>query len=208
LLTALGCGTPAQESGRLVLVLDGERKVTMEFVRIKAATFTMGGNLFIGAPSYEVTLTRDFWLQTTETTQAQWEAIMGRNPAPTRGADLPVTMVNWEECQEFLKRLSEKAETALPGRRATLPTVAEWKYACGKGESFGDDHMWYQKNSEDRMHPVARKKPNALGLYDLHGNVQEWCADWDGPDPRHAVTDPAGPKEGTDRRLCGGAWHN
>ena len=123
-------------------------------------------------------------MQRTEVTQRQWEAVMGYNPSEFRGLDRPVENVSWDECQEFIRYASE-----LDGRPYRLPTEAEWEYACRAG-SEGDwgkrangecgplDAMgWYEKNSGGETHPVAQKEPNAWGLYDMHGNVCEWCQD-------------------------------
>jgi formylglycine-generating enzyme required for sulfatase activity len=147
----------------------------------------------------------------TEVTQAQYEAVMGTNPSHFKGATNPVEEVTWNDATEFCKKLSEKTRQAV-----RLPTEAEWEYACraggNTGFSFGDaddrlgDYAWYRANSGDTTHPVAQKKPNAWGLYDMHGNVWEWCADWYGDYPKGAVTDPQGPAAGTARVLRGGGW--
>jgi len=198
-------------------VLDLGGGVKMEFVKIKAGKFTMGDEN--NGPAHEVTLTKDFWMQTTETTQGQWEAVMGKNPSHFKGADLPVETVSWEDCQEFLKKLNEKAKDQLKGKAAKLPTEAEWEYACRAGEKgkwcFGDDgkklgeYAWYWDNADQKTHPVGKKKANAWGLYDMHGNVWEWCEDWYGEKyPSEAVTDPTGPAKGEARRLRGGSWSN
>ncbi|MBI2930134.1 MAG: formylglycine-generating enzyme family protein, partial [Planctomycetes bacterium] len=162
--------------------------------------------------------TKDYWMQTTETTQGQWEAVMGKNPSNFKGADLPVENVSWDDCQEFLKKLNEKVKDQLKGKSTRLPTEAEWEYACragSKGEwGFGDDekelgeYAWYAKNSDDKTHAVGQKKANAWGLYDMHGNVWEWCEDWYGEKyPSEAVTDPTGPAKGNARCLRGGCWY-
>ncbi len=202
---------------RIVLDLGGG--VKMEFVRIKAGKFTMGSEWGEEAeePPHEVTISKDFWMQTTETTQGQWEAVMGKNPSGFKGADLPVEQVSWNNGQEFLKKLDEKAKDQLKGKAAKLPTEAEWEYACRPGEKgkwcFGDDekklgdYAWYEKNSDEKTHPVGQKKANAWGLYDMHGNVWEWCEDWyRETSPSEAVTDPTGPAKGEYRCLCGGSW--
>jgi len=207
---------PQQET--LELVLDADKKVKMEFVKIKAGKFTMGDKDFDDATPHEVTISNDYWMQTTETTQGQWEAVMGKNPSFFKGADLPVETVSREECQEFLKKLNEKAKDQLKGKAAKLPTEAEWEYACRAGEKgkwcFGDDekklseYAWSEKNSDDKTYPVGQKKPNAWGLYDMHGNVWEWCEDWYEMYPSGAVTDPTGPAKGQFRCLRGGGWFN
>ena len=155
-------------------------------------------------------------MQTTETTQGQWEAVMGKNPSHFKGADLPMEMVSWDDCQEFLKKLSEKAKDQLKGKKAGLPTEAQWEYACRAGEKgkwcFGDDekslgeYAWYDKNSGNTTHPVGEKKANAWGLFDMHGNVWEWCEDWYGAYEKGAATDPTGPAKGDARCFRGGSW--
>ena len=198
-----------------VVWLDDAKKVKMEFRRIKAGTFTMGAK--DGAEEkrlpHSVTLTRDFLMQTTEVTQGQWEALMPSNPSVSRGPWWPVEHVTWLECQEFIDKLNLR----LTGWVASLPTEAEWEYACRAGSmgrwSSGDDarqlldYAWIEPNSGGKIHPVAQKKPNAWGLYDMHGNAWEWCQDWYGPF-RGDETDPKGPETGVARCLRGGGRFN
>ncbi|MBI2900609.1 MAG: formylglycine-generating enzyme family protein [Planctomycetes bacterium] len=203
---------------RIVLDLGGG--VKMEFVRIKAGEFMMGsGNGEADEkPVHEVTISRDFWMQTTETTQAQWEAVMGKKPSYFKGADLPVEDVSWENCREFMKKLNEKAKEQLEGKTAGLPTEAQWEYACRAGSTgkwcFGDDenklgdYAWHQGSLKGNTQPVGQRKPNSWGLCDMHGNVWEWCEDWYGVYPSEAVTDPNGPASGKQRCLRGGSWVN
>ena len=198
------------------IVFDLGGGVKMEFVRIKAGKFTMGDKDFDDATPHEVTLTKDYWMQTTETTQAQWESVMGKNPSEFKGAELPVETVSWDDCQEFLKKLNERMKEHLKDKKATLPTEAEWEYACRAGEKgkwgFGDDenklgdYAWYKKNSDEKTHPVGQKKANTWGLFDMHGNVWEWCEDWYGAYEKDAAADPTGPPKGDERVLRGGAW--
>jgi len=146
-----------------------------------------------------------------EVTQEQWEAVMGNNRSKTKGAKLPVTDVSWEDCQEFIKKLNENTKG---GYR--LPTEAEWEYACRAGTtteySFGDKITPKDGNYHDSEinKPVAvgSYKPNAFGLYDMHGNVFEWCNDCYAKYPAGAVTDPKGPATGTYRVLRGGSFLN
>jgi len=169
-----------------------------------------GRNKFEG-PQHEVTLSKPFYVGVTEVTQAQYQAIMGMNPSKFKGATNPAEMVSWDDATEFCKKLSEKTRQAV-----RLPTEAEWEYACRAGTatafSFGDadsalgDYAWYGANSGDKTQPVGQKKPNAWGLYDMHGSVWEWCADWHGNYPKGAVTDPQGPASGMFRVLRGGCW--
>jgi formylglycine-generating enzyme required for sulfatase activity len=181
--------------------------ITMKLVLIPAGKFTMGE----GNDQHEVTLSKPFYVGVTEVTQAQYQAVMGTNPSNFKGETNPVDQVSWIDATEFCKKLSEKTRQAV-----RLPTEAEWEYACRAGTataySFGDadsalgDYAWYGSNSGNTTHPVGQKKPNAWGLYDMHGNVWEWCADWYGSYPTGAVTDPQGAASGTSRVLRGGSW--
>ena len=194
--------------------------VTMKMVLIPAGFFLMGspdseqGHIKEEGPQHEVTLSRPFYLGVTEVTQAQYQAVMGVNRSQFKGATNPVEMVSWYDATEFCKKLSEET-----GQAVRLPTEAELEYACRAGTatafSFGDDdgalrdYAWYAANSGDRPRPVGQKKPNAWGLYDMHGNLWEWCADWYGEYPKGAVTDPQGPASGKVRVLrCGGYFFN
>jgi formylglycine-generating enzyme required for sulfatase activity len=158
---------------------------------------------------HEVTLTKPFYMGKYEVTQEQWEAVMGNNPSKEKGKKLPVTNVSWEDCQEFIKKLNKKTDG---GYR--LPTEAEWEYACRAGTttaySFGDEMTPKEANYSDSNigKPVAvgSYKPNAFGLYDMHGNVREWCEDWHGAYPDGAVMDPQGPATGRNRVLRGGSF--
>jgi formylglycine-generating enzyme required for sulfatase activity len=165
-------------------------------------------------PQHKVRITKPFYMGRHEVTQEQWERVMGNNPSKFKGAKNPVEQVSWNDCQEFLKKLN-----ALVKIRGTfrLPTEAEWEYACRAGSrtpySFGDDQAqlprygWFAANSDRRTQPVGQKQRNAWGLYDMHGNVWEWCADWYGPYGKATETDPTGPKTGPSRVLRGGAWN-
>ncbi len=192
--------------------------VKMEFVLIPAGTFTMGTRT--GSPqdyedekpAHQVTLSKAFHLGKFEVTQEQWEAVMQSNPSKFKGPRLPVENVSWDDAQTFLAKLGQKT-----GRKLSLPTEAQWEYACRAGTtttySFGDSdaslraYGWFADNSEGSTHPVGEKSPNQWGLYDMLGNVCEWCADWYSvPYPNGAVTDPEGPASGTWRVIRGGAW--
>jgi formylglycine-generating enzyme required for sulfatase activity len=181
--------------------------VTMKLALIPAGKFMMGED----KDQHEVTISKPFYMGVTEVTQAQYEAVMGTNPSIFKGATNPVDRVSWNDATEFCKKLSEKTRQAV-----RLPTEAEWEYACRAGSKtkfcFGDadgglgDYAWYQVNSGGTTHPVGQKKPNAWGLFDMHGNVWECCADWYGDYPKGAVTDPQGPASGPYRVLRGGSW--
>jgi len=189
--------------------------IGMLLVPIPSGTFTMGD----GSDAHQVTLTKPFYLGFYEVTQEQYEKVMGTNPSEFRGAARPVELVLWDDAVEFCKKLSAKE-----GKRYRLPTEAEWEYACRAGSttrwSFGDDpaslreYAWYRidphsspfSHSNWRTYPVGQKKPNAWGLYDMHGNVYEWCQDWYGDYSSDAVTDPSGPQKGDRRVLRGGSF--
>jgi formylglycine-generating enzyme required for sulfatase activity len=192
--------------------------IGMKFVLIPAGEFTMGSpENEVGRNSDEtqhnVKITKSFYIQTTEVTQAQWKAVMGNNPSYFKGDDLPKEQVSWDDAQEFLKKLSAKE-----GVTYRLPTEAEWEYACRAGSTtrfcFGDDdsklveYAWYSANSDSKTHPVGGKKPNAWGLYDMHGNVWEWCQDWYDENyyKNSPAEDPQGPANGEFRVLRGGSW--
>jgi formylglycine-generating enzyme required for sulfatase activity len=153
---------------------------------------------------HQVTLTKGFWMAKTEVTQAQWKSVMGNNPSEHKGDDLPVENVSWNDAQEFCRKAGLR-----------LPTEAQWEYACRAGSTGRyagtgklDDMGWYDRNSGHETHPVAKKKPNAWGLYDMHGNVWEWCQDWDGDYPNHAVQNPQGASSGSNRIIRGGGGNN
>ncbi|MBI1760766.1 MAG: SUMF1/EgtB/PvdO family nonheme iron enzyme [Acidobacteria bacterium] len=195
--------------------------VKLEMVVLSGGTFEMGSDKGNDneKPKHKVTLS-PFAIGKYEVTQTQWKAVMGadNNPSRFKGDDLPVETVSWNDANAFIKRLREK--TGNPTYR--LPTEAEWEYACRAGStgaySFGDDasqlgeYAWFDKNSEGKTHPFGQKKPNAWGLYDMHGNVLEWVQDWYGKDYyRQSAnsTDPQGPLAGEYRVLRGGgSWVN
>jgi serine/threonine-protein kinase len=188
--------------------------VGMKLVLIPPGEVTMGE----GGDAHKVTITKAFYLGKYEVTQEEWEAVMGTdsNPSTFKGPRNPVEMVSWEDCQAFFKKINEKLGDARESYR--LPTEAQWEYGCRAGSpggwSFGDSEIeldgygWYQKNSDARTHPVGQKKPNAWGLFDMYGNVSEWCADWFGQDYYKASpgSDPTGPPSGSNRVNRGGGW--
>jgi len=194
----------------------------MEFVWIAPGSFEMGSPP--GEPGrnsdenqHRVTLSRGYYLQTTEVTQGQWRAIMELNYSRFQecGNDCPVENLAYPFINEFIEKLNARGEGTY-----RLPTEAEWEYACRAGSkgrySFGEDesrleeYAWYDGNSGGRIHPVASKKANQWGLYDMHGNVWEMCSDWKGNYPSGAVTDPVGPKFewGAKSVARGGSWHD
>ena len=188
--------------------------VKLEMLLIPAGKFKMGSlesekDRRDNENQHEVTLTKSFYMGKYEVTQEQWEAVMGNNRNRTKGAKLPVTGVSWEDCQEFIKKLNENTKG---GYR--LPTEAEWEYACRAGTttnySFRDKITPKDANSTDSniRKPVAvgSYKANAFGLYDMHGNVCEWCEDYYEADSEGSVTDPKGPETGVNRVLRGGSF--
>jgi formylglycine-generating enzyme required for sulfatase activity len=205
-------GAAEKEAATLSVDLGGG--VSMTFALIPAGSFVMGdeaGNAN-EKPAHKVTLSKPFYLGQHEVTQEQWQAVMGSNPSQFTGPKLPVERVTWADCQAFLKKLAAK----VPGKTFRLPTEAEWEYACraqGTGRySFGDepkglgDHAWFLLNSAKATHPVGEKKPNAWGLYDMHGNVQEWCQDSYALYQAGEQTDPSGAAAPGNRVTRGGAW--
>ena len=162
----------------------------------------------------DVTLTRGVLLAEAECTQSQWEAVMGNNPSYFKGADRPVEQVSWDEAVEFCRKLTQLHQDAgvMPqGWAWRLPTEAEWEYAARAGTA-GPRHgeldaiAWHDGNSGGKTHPVKQKAANAWGLYDMIGNVWEWCSDSYGGYPTGAVEDPTGPNSGSYRVNRGGSW--
>ena len=213
---------PAPKSNPLSLTLDLGNGVTMKLVLIPAGKFIMGspdsehGHQPDEGPQHVVVISKPFYMGVTEVTQAQYEAVMGtnpKNPYAFKGPANPVDSASWNEAVEFCRKLSEKT-----GKTVRLPTEAEWEYACRAGTktrfSFGDsegalgDYAWYMGNSGNKTQPVGRKKPNPWGLYDMHGNVMEWCADMYGNYSSEASTDPQAPGSGGRRVFRGGSWRN
>jgi formylglycine-generating enzyme required for sulfatase activity len=184
----------------------------MKFKQLQGSTFTMGD----GNDAHQVTLTQPFELGVYEVTQEQYEKVMGTNPSKFKAPQNPVEQVDWDDAVEFCRKLSALLAEKKAGYVYRLPTEAEWEYACRAGTtttySFGDsdselgDYAWYAKNSGQTTHPVGGKKPNAWGLYDMHGNVYEWCQDWYSTYPSGSVTDPTGSSSGSNRVFRGGSW--
>lgn len=195
--------------------------IGMKLVLIPAGSFTMGspeedvGEIPFNTP-HKVTISKSYHLGSYEVTQHEYEKVIGANPSHFKGAKNPVDTVNWEDAVSFCKRLSEMPNEKAAGRSYRLPTEAEWEYACRAGSttsySSGDTeeslggYAWFKENTGNKTHPVGEKKPNRWGLYDMHGNVSEWCQDWFARYPPSAVTDPRGPNRGTVRMLRGGGW--
>ena len=208
---------------------DYSNNLGMNFKLIPAGTFVMGspGNepgRDSDESQHQVTLSRSFYMQTTEVTQGQWKAVMGSNKSNFSecGLDCPVERVSWEEVQDFIAKLNQ-----LSGLKYRLPTEAEFEYAARAGTTGAlangelteiwceeDKNMneigWYCGNAKDKTHSVGLKKANAWGLYDMHGNLWEWCQDsWDGADySTEPVIDPLSTKSTDGRVIRGGSWHD
>ena len=193
--------------------------VSFDVVRVKAGTFVMGctdnqsGDCESDeSPSHRVTISKDYYIGKFEVTQELYEAVMGYNPSNRKSPNLPVENVNYSDALEFCAKLSR-----MTGRRFTLPTEAEWEYAARgghkatntkySGSSSVNDVAWYEDNSGNRTHPVGSLRPNELGIYDMSGNVWEWCLDWYGDYSSSSQTDPKGPSTGNSRVQRGGGWY-
>ncbi|MDD4870808.1 MAG: formylglycine-generating enzyme family protein [Kiritimatiellae bacterium] len=203
-------------SDRLMLTLKGH--IPLSFQEIPAGAFCMGspeteaGHEAEEAPQRRIMLTRDFRMSVTPITRAQWAALVGDISPRAMDTEVPMTDVSWMDAQRFIAKLAE----AFSDGYFRLPTEAEWEYACRAGSSglFSDGETeadlarlaWYSGNSGGQPHPVGKKATNAWGLYDMHGNVFEWCQDWDGPYPSNEQTDPDGPLNGEKRILRGGCF--
>ena len=191
--------------------------------RVEGGTFIMGATSEQGRdvyrgekPAHQVTLD-SYYIGVAEVTQALWQAVMGSNPSEFKGDNLPVEQVSWDDCQKFIQKLNQ-----LTGQTFSLPTEAQWEFAArggnlSKGYKYSGSNTlrkvaWYDNNSNDKTHPVAQKQPNELGLYDMSGNVREWCQDWYGDYSSSSQRNPMGPSSGS-KRVCrggdgdGSAWN-
>ena len=203
-------------SGRETITVNG---VSFDMVMVEGGTFTMGATsgrriyAYSGHKlTHKVTLS-DYYIGETEVTQALWQAVMGSNPSNFKGNSNPVEFVFWNDCQDFIRKLN-----SLTGRTFRLPTEAEWEFAArggnkSKGYKYAgsnsiDDVAWCDSNSGSMTHTVKTKSPNELGIYDMSGNVWEWCQDWYGSYSSNAQTNPTGPSTGSHRVLRGGSLDN
>ncbi len=195
------------------------RELEANMVYVEGGTFTMGATSEQGSdawdhekPTHQVTLS-SFHLCKYEVTQELWQAVMGSNPSNFKGSKRPVEQVSWEDCQQFITKLNQ-----LTGKNYRLPTEAEWEYAARGGNrsnsykyagsnSIGDV-AWYTDNSSSTTHDVGTKRANELGLYDMAGNVYEWCSDWFGSYSSGAQTNPHGASSGSYRVYRGGCWYS
>jgi len=195
-----------------------ENSIGMKLVRIQPGEFQMGSNdSHYEKPIHAVRITKGFDMGVYEVTQEQYQKVMGTNPSHFTGEDnLPVETVSWDDAVEFCKKLSQEE-----GKTYRLPTEAEWEYACRAGTTtqycYGNnvsqlgEYAWYDKNSGGKTHPVGQKKPNTWGLYDMHGNVWEWCHDWFWSEwySKSPVENPLNENNGemVSRILRGGSWY-
>jgi len=201
---------------RFTIKLPGDLPLT--FAWCPPGTFTMGSDRDDAnsdeKPAHTVTLTKGFFIGIYPVTQAQWKAaLMGSEPSNFPGADRPVEQVLWEESRKFCRQMTRQ----LKGRaEVRLPTQAQWEYACRVGTSSefntgdGEESLlksgWFESNSGKETHPVGQLAPNAWGIYDMHGNIWEWCLDWYAEYTPEEKTDPVGPETGSDRVFRGGGW--
>ena len=191
--------------------------IYIDMVRVEAGTFTMGATpemknpFYDEKPAHQVTLTNDYYIGKYEVTQALWKAVMENNPSKFKGDDLPVETVSWEDCQKFISKLNR-----ITGKKFRLPTEAEWEYAArGGNKSRGyqysgsnnlSDVAWYEDNSGSKTHAVGSKQANELGIYDMTGNVWEWCQDWHEEYSGSSQINPIGANRGLNRVYRGGDW--
>ena len=227
-----GCSKDHDDDGKIKIGEDFTEKVSgveIEMIYVKGGTFRMGATeeqeddaYDREKPVHEVTLS-DYYISKVEVTQGLWEKVMGTTIHEQRikagysstygvGSDYPMYYVNWEEAQEFCTRLGQ-----LTGKNYALPTEAQWEYAArggvkSRGYKYSGSNTignvaWYDDNSSESTHPVGTKQPNELGLYDMSGNVWEWCSDWDGYYSSESQSNPTGPSTGSIRVLRGGSWY-
>ena len=208
----------SMSSGSNTISIPVKNGISIDMVKVEAGTFMMGATSEMKdpydneKPVHQVTLTNDYYMGMYEVPQALWEAVMGSNPSYFKGDNLPVEKMSWNDCQEFISKLN-----SMTGRKFRLPTEAEWEYAArgGKksrsyqysGSSNISDVAWYYGNSGSKTHPVGTKQANELGIYDMCGNVYEWCQDWYGSYSSSSQTNPTGSDSGANRVLRGGSWN-
>ena len=204
----------SSQSGN-TLTIPVKNGINIEMVKVEAGSFNMGATPEMQDPDtdekpvHRVTLTNNYYIGKYEVTQALWKIVMGSNPSNSKGDNLPVEKVSWDDCQDFISKLN-----AMTGKRFRLPTEAEWEFAArGGNKSRGyqysgsyniDDVAWYSDNSGSKTHAVGTKQPNELGLYDMTGNVWEWCQDWFNRYSSSPQTNPIGAVSGSYRVFRGG----
>lgn len=221
---------PITDESRTFTFTGNGKTVTFTMKRVEAGTFQMGGSDSDASndekPVHSVTLTQDYYLGETEVTQALWYAVMGQKPTSGGlqwsssygvGDNYPAYYISYEDCQTFLSSLNSKLSSQLLGMKFNFPTEAQWEYAArGGNKSKGylyagsntiGDVAWYIDNSSSKTHEVKGKQANELGLYDMSGNVWEWCYDWYGSYSSGGQTNPTGPSSGSNRVYRGGSWN-
>ena len=207
--------TPSLSSGGNTISIPVKNGITINMVKVEAGTFKMGATSEMEnpysweQPVHQVTLTRDYYICKYEVSQALWKIVMGSNPSNLKGDNLPVEQVSWNDCQEFISKLN-----SMTGKKFRLPTEAEWEYAARggrksrvyqySGSSNISNVAWYENNSGSKTHPVGTKQANELGIYDMSGNVWEWCQDRLGPYVSSSQTNPTGAVSGSRRVGRGG----
>ena len=228
------CKHPSKDIGEIIVMADGEvlfRKknskdvdeytvgdINFKMIRVEGGTFMMGATSEQGSDAYDdgkpvhsVTLS-SYYIGETEVTQALWKAVMGGNPSNFKGDTRPVECVSWDDCKTFIRKLN-----SLTGKSFRFPTEAEWEFAArggtkSRGYKYSGSNSiqevaWYHTNSGGRTHPVKKKEPNELGIYDMNGNVWEWCQDRYGNYKLGEQTNPLGPARGSCRISRGGCWY-
>ena len=212
--SSVASGTSLAGNTISIPVKDG---ISIDMVRVEAGTFTMGATAEMKVPdddekpTHQVTLTNDYYIGKYEVTQALWQAVTGNNPSNYKGDNLPVENVSWNDCQEFISKLNR-----ITGKTFRLPTEAEWEYAARGGKKSrgyqysGSNNLadvaWYEDNSGSKTHTIGSKQANELGIYDMTGNVWEWCQDWYGKYSSSSQTNPTGANSGSNRVRRGGGW--
>ena len=216
LLKPMGQNSGISPQTLIVSIKDG---ANIEMIKVEAGTFMMGASPEMKSPEgnekpwHQVTLTNDYFIGKYEVTQSLWQAVMGSNPSSFKGDNLPVENISWIDCQEFIRKIN-----SVSGKSFRLPTEAEWEYAARGGKYSrnylysGSDNIsdvaWYKDNSGGVTHPVGLKQPNELGLFDMSGNVNEWCQDWFGAYSSSPKNNPIGAETGNCRVGRGGGWFN
>ena len=185
-----------------------------KMIKIEHGTFNMG----VGKDTHQVILTKDYYIGETQVTQALWKAVTGKAPSHFNGDNRPVEQVNWDQCLYFMKRINDELSSQLKGMKFRLPTEAEWEFAARGGTKSrgykysGSDNLyrvaWCGRNGNGGTHEVATLQPNELGIYDMSGNVDEWCLDRFDVYENSIQTNPVGPKYGGTRVIRGGSWRN
>ena len=214
--TTVATNTASSLSGNTITI-PVKNGISIDMVRVEAGTFTMGATSEMEdpydweKPTHQVTLTNDYYIGKYEVTQALWKAVMGNNPSNFKGDNLPVEKVSWDDCQEFINKLNR-----ITGKTFRLPTEAEWEYAArgGKksrgyqysGSNNISDVAWYSDNSGNMTNDVGSKQANELGIYDMTGNVWEWCQDRYGRYDSFSQVNPTGANSGSYRVIRGGSW--